>query len=172
MNVSVHFIDQHVSASIPLPDDVSGMMVHDLVNFGIANVKNDRVRDIFVAIKEGNVKWFRYLRSIRPGGTQYAMDDKTKPLASIILKKDTPSGKGKEIISLSAPYSFPCTRCGACCMPGNANRNFSKYLGDVPPRDNKYFIKVNGMPCQAMSPRVIAASRRARSFRPACARYS
>ena len=150
--LAVHFIDQHVTASIPLPADHASMSVHDFVAWAVDHIENARALDIFKAIAGGNVQWFRYLRSSQPGGSQHEMDVNRKLLDSIIQKKSMPRGKQAWSVTFSAPYSFPCMRCGACCMPPSAERGFRQYLGETPPADGVYYVAIGGMPYKVKVP--------------------
>lgn len=152
MNVAIHFIDQKVMASMEMPVDFAGMTVNDFLPWALKNIVDQNVRDVFITILDGHVKWFKYTRSHNANGVLYDLDGLKKKISSLVVARRVKSAKIAGDIFFSAPYEFPCYRCGACCMPKTSDQGFREFLGDLPPDDNTYYIKSNGMPCKVNVP--------------------
>ncbi len=100
-----------------------------------------------MAIKNGHVSSFDYLRTDRENGTRYPIDYRKK-LAGIVWKKGNPS-KINGNITISAPFSLPCKRCGLCCH----GYFHCKYLGSTPPDDSIYYLEIDKIPCKVRVPK-------------------
>ncbi|HME53748.1 MAG TPA: hypothetical protein VKM55_16085 [Candidatus Lokiarchaeia archaeon] len=152
MNVAIHFIDQKVMVSMEMPVDVAEMTVDDFLVWAFENIEDQHVRDVLVAIREGHVKWFKYTRSHDASGALHDLDGLKKKILSLVVPRREKSTRIAGDIFFSAPYAFPCYRCGACCMPKKSDQGFREFLGDLPPDDNTYYVKINGMPCKVKPP--------------------
>jgi hypothetical protein len=146
VNVKLNFIDQHLSILVELPLDYSKITVFDFVKWATEKVDNQEACDILMAIKNGYVSSFNYLRTNRVNGTRHPIDNRKK-LAEILWSKENQSNKTGNI-TLSAPFSLPCTRCGLCCY----DEFRREYLGSTPPDDGVYFVEINNTPCKVHVP--------------------
>ena len=152
MNVAIHFIDQKVTASVRMPVDVTGMTVHDFITWALENIADQQIQEILAAIRDGHMKWFKYTRSGKTSGALHDLNGLKKKVSSLIVPRRAKNSKITGDIYFSAPYALPCNRCGACCMPRSSKHGFREYLGDLPPADNVYFIRVDGKPCKIKVP--------------------
>jgi hypothetical protein len=146
VSIKVNFFNQHFSIVMELPVNYSEITVHDFVSWAIEHADDLAARDIFMAIKDGHVSSFEYLRTDRENGTRYPINDKKK-LAAIIWKKGNPS-KITHNITLSASFLLPCKRCGLCCY--DVFR--CEYLGPNPPDDGIYYLEIDKTPCKIHVP--------------------
>jgi hypothetical protein len=151
VKIAINFVDQLISIFMELPVNYTEITVFDFITWAIEHTGNPDARDILVAIKNGHVSSFNYLRTDRENGTRYPIDNRKK-LAGIMWHKGNPS-KIIGNITLSAPFSLPCKRCGLCCY--DVFRR--EYIGPIPPDDRIYFLEIDNTPCKIQVPKEMQA---------------
>jgi Fe-S-cluster containining protein len=152
MQVAIHFIDQKLVTPVDLSGEVAGLVVNAFIEWAFEHVQDQHVHDVIAAIRDGHVKWVRYTRSRNTTGTLHEVDGAKRIISSLVVPRRGKPAKIAGDIFFSAPYALPCKRCGACCMPKSSKQAFRKYLGDIPPTDNGYYIKSHGMLCRVKVP--------------------